>query len=84
MCRTVSLPVNGKESPICQGNDVSLPREPQIQRICADGAYILIICPGESESRCREDPLHAHIRSLLLLLRENIMNGYGPLFLSRS
>ena len=85
MCRTESLPFNGKESPICQGNDVSPPREPQTQRIRTDGAGILIICPGKGEPRCWVDPLHAHISSPFLLLpEENIMNGYGPLFLSRS
>jgi len=84
MCGTVSMPFNGEESPICQGDDDSPPREPQTQRITTDGAGILIIWPGECEPRCREDPLYAHISSLLLLLRENIMNGYGPLFLSRS
>ena len=84
MCRAVSLPFNGKESPICQGNDVSLPRELQIQRIPTDGAGILSIWPGKSESRCRENSLPAYIRSLFLLLPQDIMNGYGPLFLSRS
>ena len=84
MCGTVSLPFNSKESPICQGNDESPPRQPQTQRISTDGAGISIVCPTEGELRCREDPLRAHISGFLLFLHENLMNDYGPLFLSRS
>jgi hypothetical protein len=84
VCGTVSLPFNAKESPVGEGNDVSPSRESQTQRATTGRAGILTIGPGERDPRCREDTLRAHISGLLLLLLENIMNGYGPLFLSRS